>query len=413
MSSVCYGGSIRMNPESEMLNRDPIFDGGYPYSIPKVFLEGNGEVYNRQWCFNWDDDSVVVVRDKHVMKYTCSTFVELLARNEEGEIVWMDGRCAPYSDCWKGEYLNEERSACEYTIEEYNLETLTKRKCKVVLDEETEFDIRDYRSLSNFVDADKLSSHFEIKDGVLLEYIGHDKELIIPEGIKELGYSVFWNVREFDSIAIPSTLTKINHTLSEHCKVKEINMSEDNPKYYTKNGCLIDKESGELVWAYAANAIPCDDSIRKIGPQAFYGRNDLEHVEIPYNIIEVGSYAFSHCLNLKTVTFSNSNCVIGEGCFSNCTLLSMIILPELLSEIRRNTFNECKSLETLAIPDAVKRVERDAWGWGRYEDLKKVNISDDLIASLRNTDYTRVVRIGDEWQIDETSKLRSFEGFAF
>ena len=413
MSSYCYGGSVRMNPEIEENERDPMFDEGYPYSIPKVFLEGNGEVYNRQWCFNWDDDSVVVVRDKHVMKYTRSTFVELLAKNEEGEIVWMDGRCAPYSDCWKGEYLNEERGACEYTIEEYNLETLTKRKCKVVLDEETEFDIRDYRSLSNFVDADKLSSHFEIKDGVLLEYIGHDKELIIPEGVTELGYNAFWDVREFDSIAIPGTLTKIYYTLSEHCKVKEINVAEDNPKYYTKNGCLIDKETGELVWAYAADAIPCDNSIHKIGPQAFYGHKDLEHIDIPDNITEVGSYAFSHCSNLKAVTFSNANCIIGDGCFYNCTLLSMVKLPELLSEIRRNTFTECKALEMLDLPDAMQTVDRDAWGWGRCEDLKKINISDDLIASLKKDAYTRLARKGNEWEIETLPKPKPFEGFCF
>lgn len=54
-------------------------------------------------------------------------------------------------------------------------------------------------SISDFVDADKLSSHYEIKDGVLLEYIGHDKELIIPEGVTEIGYNVFWDVREFDT----------------------------------------------------------------------------------------------------------------------------------------------------------------------------------------------------------------------
>ena len=128
MSSVCYGGSVRMNPEVENEEFDPMFDECYPYNVPEVFLEGNGEVYNRQWCFNWDDDSVIVVRDKHVIKYTYSTFIELLAKNEEGEIVWMDGRRAPYSDCWGGEYLNEERGAHEYTVEEYDVETKKKRK---------------------------------------------------------------------------------------------------------------------------------------------------------------------------------------------------------------------------------------------------------------------------------------------
>ena len=413
MSSICYGGSVHMKPEIEKEDFDPMFDEGYPHPMPKVYLEGWGEVYNRQYCFNWDDDSVVIVRDKHVMKYTRSTFVELLAKNEEGEIVWMDGRCAPYSDCWKGEYLNEKRGACEYTIEEYNLQTLTKRKCKVILDEETEFDAWDYRSLSNFVDADKLSSHFEIKDGVLLEYVGHDKELIIPEGVTELRYNALGYEREFNSITIPSTIVKIDHTLSEYCKVKEINVAEDNPKYYTKDGCLIDKETGTLVWAYAANAIPCDNTIHKIGPQAFYGRKDLERIEIPDNIAEVGSYAFSHCSNLKTVTFFNANCTIGAGCFSNCTLLSMVKLPELLSEIRSYTFAECKALETLDIPDAVKRVERDAWGCGKCEDLKKINISDDLIASLKEDIYRRLVRNEGEWEIEMLPNPWDFEGFTF
>ena len=413
MASICYGGSVRMKPEIEKEDFDPMFDEGYPHPMPKVYLEGWGEVYNPQYRFNWDDDSVVVVRDKRVMKYTRSTFVELLAKNEEGEIVWMDGRCAPYSNCWEGEYLNEERGACEYTIEEYNLETLTKRKCKVVLDEETEFDIRDYRSLSDFVDADKLSSHFEIDDGVLSEYIGHDKDLIIPEGVIELGCRALGYKREFNSITIPSTLVKIYHTPLEFCKVKEINVAEDNPKYYTKDGCLIDKETGTLVWAYATNTIPCDNTIHKIGPYAFYGRKDLERIEIPDNIAEVGSYAFLHCSNLKTVTFFNANCTIGAGCFSNCTLLSMVKLPELLSEICNYTFAECKALETLDIPDAVKRVERDAWGCGKCEDLKKINISDDLIASLKEDTYTRLVRNEGEWEIEMLPNPWAFEGFTF
>lgn len=39
---------------------------------PVVDMRGWGEVYNRKYCFNWDDDFVVIVRDKRVMKYTRS-----------------------------------------------------------------------------------------------------------------------------------------------------------------------------------------------------------------------------------------------------------------------------------------------------------------------------------------------------
>ena len=91
----------------------------------------------------------------------------------------------------------------------------------------------------------------------------------------------------------------------------------------------------------------------------------------------------------------------------------MVKLPELLSEIRNYTFAECTALETLDIPDAVKKVERDAWGWGRCEDLKKINISDDLIASLKENTYTRLVRKGEEWEIEMLPEPHNFEGFSF
>ena len=413
MSSVYYGGSIRMNPEPEMLDRDPMFEGGYPHKVPKVYLEGHGEAYFPQYCFDWDDDSVVLVRDKHVLKYTRSSFVELLAKNEEGEIVWMDGRRAPYSNCWDGEYLNEYRGGQEYTMEEYDLESRKKKKYKIVLDEESEMNACDYSSLSNFVDADKLGSYFDIQDGVLTRYVGNDIDLIIPEGVTEVSGDPFWREKKFETIVIPNTLVKISDSMFARCKVKEIKVSKDNPKYYTKNGCLVDKETQELVWAYVANAIPCDDSIHKIGSQAFYGRKDIEHIEIPDNITEVGSYAFSHCSNLKTVTFSNSCCIIGDGCFSNCTLLSMVKLPELLSEIRSYTFAECKALETLDIPEALKRVDMDAWGWGKCEDFKKINISDDLIASLKKETYACLVKKEEKWQIEIPPKIRNFAEFSF
>jgi len=415
MSSICYGGSVRMKPEVEIEDFDPWVDEGYPHKIPKVYLEGWGEVYNRQHCFNWDDDSVIVVRNKHVLKYTHSTFVELLAKNEDGEIVWMDGRCAPYSDCWGGEYLNEERGACEYTIEEYNLETLTKRKYKVVLDEETELDIQDYRSLSNFVDADKLGSHFQIEDGVLLQYVGHNTELIIPEGVTELGYSLFSRKKEFESITMPSTLVKVYSTLPEYCRVKEIHVAEDNPKYYSKDGCLIDKETGELVWAYAATDIPCDESICKIGHSAFLNRQDLENIVIPENITEIGSYAFHGCKNMKSVFVSDTVKRIGTGAFYGCNTLSHISLPKSLTMINRNTFSYCSSLESILIPESVEVVDNDAFDG--CDRLKVISVSDALVGIIEKSLDAKLVRKGDHWNVEHLNSSKktstSFKGFSF
>ena len=103
MSSVYYGGKIRMQAVDVNENRsDDFYDNmdKYPYRVPKILLEGYCENYSPQYCFDWSDDTVVEVRDNFIVEHTKPYHAELLAENEDGDIVWLDGRSAPYEGCW-------------------------------------------------------------------------------------------------------------------------------------------------------------------------------------------------------------------------------------------------------------------------------------------------------------------------
>jgi hypothetical protein len=95
------------------------------------------EVYFESWDNPYeglapDEDSVVVVRDKHIAKYTKL-------------------KCeAPLMD------LKDREKAFEYVVEEYDIETFKKRKYKVLFEEETEISINDYNLMSYFVDIESL-----------------------------------------------------------------------------------------------------------------------------------------------------------------------------------------------------------------------------------------------------------------
>lgn len=301
MSSIYYGGSVRMNPEPEMISHDPMFEGGYPNEVPKVYLEGHGEAYFPQYCFDWDDDSVVLVRGRRVLKYTRSSFVELLAKNEEGEIVWMDGRTAPYSSCWEGEYLNEDRGAQEYTVEEYDFGTYAKKKYKMVLVEEDLLDNRDLNSVSEFLGEEMHVEHFHVEEGILLRYTGPSENITIPDGVREIGNNAFKGCFRFKSIKIPKTVEKISCVGYDLCFANHIEVDADNPKYYTKDGMLIYRETQTLIWAYAGNAIPDDGSVKTIGTNAFYHRGDIRTIVIPNAVSAIGSDAFSSCSSLEEV----------------------------------------------------------------------------------------------------------------
>lgn len=329
MGSCCCGGKLLMKADENEVAKINAYDmEGYPFKIPTIYLDGAGETYFPQMVFDWSDDSVVLVRGKQVIMYTQSSFAELLAKDEEGNVIWMDGRRAPYAGCWKGEYLDEVRGAVEYTIVEYDLETSKKKKYKVTLEEETPFNYWDVHKLLEFVKPDAIKEKFVVENGMLTAYVGNDKDLIIPESVTGIGWHAFSEPSSFDSIVIPKTLVNIPVSMFEKCETEHIEVAEDNPKYCVRDGCLIDKETATLVWCFSGNTIPDDGSVKRVGPSAFYERADLENVILPEAVTEICSSAFDGCRNLKTVKFPDSLSTIGHNAFSDCDALGSGAIPE-------------------------------------------------------------------------------------
>lgn len=111
--------------------------------------------------------------------------------------------------------------------------------------------------------------------------------------------------------------------------------------------------------------------------------DSIESIIIPDYVTEIGEYAFSYNLNLKTVTFAkNSKCetiggfaftycdavssieipasvkTIGEGAFSMCNTISSVTFEEKssLSSIENYAFSDCYLLTTISVPASVKTI---------------------------------------------------------
>ena len=167
MASIFYGGKIRMQAVDVNENKsDDFYDhmDEYPYRVPKIYLEGYCDTYFPQMCFDWSDDTTVMVRDDFIVEYTKSYYAELLAENENGDIVWMDGRTAPYSNCWGGKYLDEVRGAYSYRVVEYDLRTMERKTYKVVLEKTSEFDARDIDRIMELYGEEEFCRNFTIRD---------------------------------------------------------------------------------------------------------------------------------------------------------------------------------------------------------------------------------------------------------
>ena len=77
MGTVFSSGMIPLLPDPSA----PVSaaeDLGYPFQIPKVFLDGASESYYPQMNFSRSDDAVVMLREHSLVTYTRSAFAELL-----------------------------------------------------------------------------------------------------------------------------------------------------------------------------------------------------------------------------------------------------------------------------------------------------------------------------------------------
>ncbi len=157
MNSICKGGYVQFNPDLndsyDMENKEKLYvPSEYPFSIPKIYLKGFKEEQYPEDLLSWGRDSVIVTNDKILTRYTKSGYFESVTEDENGMTIWVDGRTVPYEECWKRKYLGEYGGVEEIVVEEFNLETLEKKKYKVTLDSTSPMDVDDFYSLVDYID---------------------------------------------------------------------------------------------------------------------------------------------------------------------------------------------------------------------------------------------------------------------
>jgi hypothetical protein len=100
--------------------------------------------------------------------------------------------------------------------------------------------------------------------------------------------------------------------------------------------------------------------VTKIGDNAFSSLK-LSTCIISDTVTEIGSKAFSSCVNLTNCVIPDSVLTIGNGAFTSCQALTSIILPRHLTYIEDSLFLNCLLLESIDIPATVKSIGGDAF----------------------------------------------------
>lgn len=146
-------------------------------------------------------------------------------------------------------------------------------------------------------DGDVPLSKYVIKHDVLELWLHADTEIIIPEGVKEIGDRAFSGLTSLTSITIPSSIKEICIGAFSNCKsLVSVTMVKGLKK--------IDHFAFCNCESLTSIAIP--EGINKIGGSVFQNCTSLASVTIPKSIKELGGVVFDGCISLSEIRFGGT-----------------------------------------------------------------------------------------------------------
>ena len=184
------------------------------------------------------------------------------------------------------------------------------------------------------------------------------KYIVVEDGITALGYELFKNFNNVETIELPASLTKIKNWTFQNCRsLKSISIPEGVTEI--GNGIFNDCVSlKNITFPSTLKEIPditdCEDSepvpvesitlkkgIQTIGFLAFGGLSKLKNINIPDSVTTIEQSAFADCTSLTELSLPDSITKIEYNAFGNCEALDKIVLPSNLTLLGNAVFRNC------------------------------------------------------------------------
>lgn len=182
-------------------------------------------------------------------------------------------------------------------------------------------------------------------------------EVVIEDGVTEIGKDVFQGCVGLTKVTIPDSVKKIGTWSFYMCKgLKNVDIPanmEIGDSSFRRSGLEQVTVSGGSVGNYAFHRI---DNLKKIsincetiGEEAFSGCDSLTDITLGENVKTLGDKAFYTCDALERVEIPSTVTDIGEKTFYSCPALKEAIIRA--GTVKAGTFYNCRTLTTLIISD--------------------------------------------------------------
>ena len=182
-------------------------------------------------------------------------------------------------------------------------------------------------------------------------------EVVIEDGVTEIGKDVFQGCVGLTKVTIPNSVKKIGTWSFYMCKgLKNVDIPanmEIGDSSFRQSGLEQVTVSGGSVGNYAFHR---SEDLKKItvncetiGEEAFSGCDYLTDITLGENVKTLGDKAFYTCDALERVEIPSTVTDIGEKTFYSCPALKEAIIRA--GTVKAGTFYNCRALTTLVISD--------------------------------------------------------------
>lgn len=329
----------------------PVLAGGYDDTTDEPKIKAQGKCGDKiDWILTDNYDLIISGKGK-MTSAPWETYSNLIktATIEDGVTSICD---SAFLDCKKLENVDIPRSV--HNIGKSAFENCVSLKNVTLPNGMYEVGYRTFKDCTNLESINIPNTAYLINNYAFLNCVSL-KNIEFPGGMIDIGKWAFEGCSSITSIHLPPKARWVDGETFKYCSsLEKITVDPKNPYFFNdNNGVLFKKFNGK------ESRLAC-----------YPAANTSTTYNIPENVIQIDSFAFSLCNNLTSVTVPSTARAINASAFDSCENLNEIIIYSKDTAFAYNAFNNLPRTFTIkGYKDSTAEEYADTYGL-KFAEIK-------------------------------------------
>lgn len=196
--------------------------------------------------------------------------------------------------------------------------------------------------------------------------------LTIPNTVEYLGNNAFYYCNQLKTVTIGSGVNFIGINPFAYCKnITSLTVSAANTDYLSEDNCIYSKDKKKLIYwnLNGKTEVKLAEGLEEIGDLCFYYMENLTNVELPSTLQKIGDSAFYSCKQLTEIKIPDNVSSIGNSAFCQCSSLKTVTLSSKLTRLGVRCFSST-ALEEIRLPEGLKTIGWDCFAGTKLKEIR-------------------------------------------